>query len=57
MSSGEYIFDTLDPENYNSYWEKCIKTELFNIHEVKEIFKRGLINKAEYDWAIDYLSA
>ena len=57
MSSGEWIMDNMDPENYNSHWERCIKTELFNIYEVKEIYKRGIITQAEYNWAIDYLSA
>lgn len=55
MSSGEYMMDNLDPENYSTHWERCVKTGLFNLDEVKEVFKKGLITASEYRYAIDYL--
>lgn len=55
MSSGEYMMDNLDPENYSNHWERCVKTGLFNTEEVKEVFKKGLITASEYRYAIDYL--
>lgn len=56
MSSGEWIMDNLDPENYGSHWERCIKVGLFNLQDVEEIYKKGLVNDNEYQYAIDYLT-
>lgn len=45
-----------DPDNYNSYWERCIKVGLFNLQDVEEIYKKGLVNDNEYQYAIEYLT-
>lgn len=45
-----------DPDNYNSYWERCIKVGLFNLQDVEEIYKKGLVNENEYQYAIEYLT-
>lgn len=45
-----------DPNNYNSYWERCIKVGLFNLQDVEEIHKKHLINDNEHQQAVDYLT-
>ena len=48
-------FDS-DPNNYNSHWERCIKVGLFSLQDVEEIYKKGIVNDNEYQYAIDYLT-
>lgn len=55
MSSGEYIMDNYDDNNYSTEWERCVKVGLFDKKEVKEIFKKGLITAAEYKYAIEFM--
>lgn len=55
MSSGEWIMDNMQ-DDYNSHWERCIKVGLFSLQDVEEIYKKGLVNDNEYQYAIDYLT-
>jgi hypothetical protein len=53
---GEYIMDTMDFENYNSNWEKFLKTGLFNKEEVKELYNKNFIDFFEYKYAMEYFA-
>lgn len=55
MSCGEYIVDNA-PDNYNSHWERCIKVGLYNLEEVENIYKCGLVTDDEYYFAVEYLT-
>ena len=52
----EYLLDTQDPENYNSHWEKCLKTGLFNKEEVNNLYNKNLIDFLEYKYAMEYFA-
>lgn len=52
----EYLLDTQDPENYNSHWEKCLKTGLFNRVEVERMYNRHIIDFDQYKFAMEYFA-
>jgi hypothetical protein len=53
---GEYIMDSMDSENYNSHWEKCLKTGLFNKVEVERMYNRHIIDFDQYKFAMEYFT-
>lgn len=55
MSSGEWIMDNMQ-DDCNSHWERCIKVGLFDLNDVEDIYKKGLIDDNDYQYAIDYLT-
>jgi hypothetical protein len=57
MSCGEYIIDMMNPENYNTYWERCINVGLFNKTDVEDLYEKNLIDFDEYTYAMDYFES